>query len=117
MNHSVQEQVIIMSLQPLFEQAEGEGLWFFHESDDTGEVWASPGFLHDEHNEGRLIWAPEHWELRSPIDYMASLHRKASELITEYNEMAERLIMPQVHLTEEQDMSPDARIGSNARPN
>ena len=117
MNHSVQEQVIIMSLQPLFEQAEDEGLWFFHESEDTGEVWASPGFLQEEHSNGRLIWAPEHWELRSPIDYMASLHRKASELIDEYNEMAERLIMPQVHLTEEQDMSPNARIGANARTN
>ena len=117
MNHSVQEQVIIMSLQPLFEQAEEEGLWFFHESQDEGEVWASPGFLHDQHNQGLLIWSPEHWELRSPIDYMASLHRKASDLIAEYNEMAERLLMPQVHLTEEQDMSPDARIGANARTN
>lgn len=117
MNHSVQEQVIIMSLQPLFERAEAEGLWFFHQSDESGEVWASPGFLHEEHSKGRLIWAPEHWELRSPIDYMASLHLKASGLIDEYNEMAERLLMPKIHLIEEQDMTPEARIGTNARTN
>lgn len=117
MRHNVQEQVIIMSLKPMFEEAEAEGLWFFHESDEAGEVWASPGFLQDEQNNGRLIWAPEHWQLRSPIDYMASLHLKASNLIDEYNEMAERLLMPQVHLIEEQDMSPEARIGANARAN
>ena len=117
MNHSVQEQVIIMSLEPLFERAEAEGLWFFHESDEAGEVWASPGYLQEQQSNGRLIWAPEHWQLRSPIDYMASLHRKAGQLIDEYNEMADRLLVPKVHLIEEQDMSPDARIGANARAN
>lgn len=117
MNHSVQEQVIIMSLEPLFTQAEEEGLWFFHESDEAGEVWASPGYLQEQQSKGQLIWAPEHWQLRSPIDYMASLHLKASRLIDEYNDMADRLLMPKVHLTEEQDMSPEARIGANARTN
>lgn len=117
MDHNVQEQIIIMSLQPLFEQAEAEGLWFHYEPEreDENEVWASPGFLHKEHEQGRLIWAPEHWQLRSPLDYMASLHRKASVLVDEYNEMAERLLMPHVLLIEQQNMSPDARVGSNAR--
>ena len=117
MSQSTQDQIIIMSLQPLFEQAETEGLWFHYqpegESDD--EVWASPGFLHQEQEQGRLIWAPEHWQLRSPLDYMASLHQKVSVLVDEYNEMAERLLMPHVQLIEMQDMSPDARVGSNAR--
>lgn len=115
MSHSIQEQMIIMSLQPLFERADAEGLWFFHASDEAGEVWASPGYLQEEQSNGRLIWAPEHWQLRSPIDYMASLHQKAGRLIDEYNEMADRLLVPKVHLTEEQDMSPNARIGANAR--
>ncbi len=111
MSHSVQEQVIIMSLKPLFEQAETENRWFYHNSEEAGEVWASPGYLHKEQSEGRLLWPPEHWELRSPIDYMASIHRKAGELIEEYNEMAELLRVPHVLLMEEQDMEPGARVG------
>ncbi len=111
MDNSVQEQIIIMSLKPLFEQAEAEGMWFYHNSEETGEVWASPGYLHNEQSEGRLIWSPEHWELRSPIDYMASIHRKAGDLIDEYNEIAELLRVPHVELTEHQDMEPGARVG------
>ena len=111
MSHNIQEQIIIMSLKPMFEQAEADNLWFYHQSDEAGEVWASPGFLHKEQSEGRLLWAPEHWELRSPLDYMATLHRKAGELIDEYNEMAERLRVPHVLLIEQQDMQPGARVG------
>ena len=111
MSHNVQEQIIIMSLKPMFEQAEADNLWFYHHSEEAGEVWASPGFLQKEQSEGRLLWAPEHWELRSPLDYMASLHRKAGDLIDEYNEMAERLRIPHVLLMEQQDMQPGARVG------
>ena len=94
----------------MFEQAEAEKLWFYHESDSEGEVWASPRYLHQEQAEGRLIWSPEHWTLRSPLDYMASLHQKASSLVDEYNEMAELLVVPHVLLMEKQDMSPAARV-------
>lgn len=103
--------MIAISLQPLFEQAEADSLWFYHYSEGEGEVWASPGFLKQENDEGRLLWAPEHWELRSPLDYMASLHQKAVDLVDEYNEMAERLRVPHVLLMEKQDMQPNARVG------
>ena len=106
MSESIQNQMIIMSLQPLFNQAEEENLWFFHSSKESGEVWASPEYLHLMHKKGRLIWAPEHWELRSPMVYMKSLHRQAEDLIIEYNEMAERLHIPHVLLLEKQDMAP-----------
>lgn len=111
MSNNIQSQVIIMSLQPLFERAEADNQWFYHNSDDAGEVWASPGYLKKEQSEGRLLWSPEHWELRSPIDYMAGLHRKAGALIDEYNEMAELLRVPHVLLMEKQDMKPGARVG------
>jgi len=112
MNQSTQDQIIIMSLQPMFEQAEAGNLWFYHESDSAGEVWASPRYLHQEQAEGRLIWAPEHWILRSPLDYMASLHLKASNLVDEYNELAEILLMPHMVLQEQQNMTPEARIAN-----
>ena len=111
-HHNVQHEIIVMSLQPMFEQAEAENLWFYHESDSAGEVWASPRYLHQEQEEGRLLWAPEHWILRSPLDYMASLHQKASSLVDEYNELAEILLMPNISLLEQQDMTPAARIAN-----
>ncbi|MFA9420649.1 MAG: hypothetical protein ACERLB_10905 [Gammaproteobacteria bacterium] len=41
MSSSVQAQAIIMSLQSLFERADAEKLWFYHDSKEAGEVWAS----------------------------------------------------------------------------
>jgi len=90
----------------MFEKADAEKLWFYHESGEVGEVWASPEYLRLMQSQGRLLWSPEHWELRNPIGYMKTLHRKAEENIAEYNEMAERLQIPTVLLLEKQDMTP-----------
>lgn len=106
MSNSVQAQAIIMSLQPFFERAKAESLWFYHHSNESGEVWASPEYLKLMQAKGRMLWAPEHWELRNPMGYMKSLHRQAEALIVEYNEMAERLQVPTVLLLEKQDMKP-----------
>ena len=108
MSSSVQAHAIILSLQSLFEKADAEKLWFYHESEEVGDVWASPEYLRLMQSQGRLLWSPEHWELRNPVGYMKSLHRKAEENIAEYNEMAERLQIPTVLLLEKQDMTPVA---------
>ena len=91
MTQQILDQVIITSLTPMFEQAENENLWFFHQDSDGKEVWCSPGYLHKEQAAGRLIMAPEHWELRNPAGYMSKLVNDAQEIIKEYNEMARRL--------------------------
>lgn len=91
MSVSVEKHAILMSLQPLFEEAEGNGLWFYHSSHDEGEVWCSPPFLKMKQSEGEYIWGPEHWELRNPEGYMRDLKRKAADLVKEYNIMAERM--------------------------
>ena len=88
---TVQEHAILASLQPLFEEADEKGLWFFHESNEAGEVWCSPEFLRVQHKKGELIWAPEHWELRSPAAYLKKLIMQAEATVKEYNEMAARL--------------------------
>ena len=106
MSNSVQTQAIIMSLQSLFKKAEAENLWFYHNSKEADEVWASPEYLRLMQTKGRLLWSPEHWELRNPVGYMKSLHREAEELIAEYNELAERMQIPTVLLLEKQDMTP-----------
>ena len=90
MSVSVERQAILMSLQPLFEEAEARSLWFFHESNEAGQVWCSPEYLRLQQVKGELIWAPEHWELRSPKGYMNGLKLKAEALVAEYNDLAER---------------------------
>ena len=91
MSVHILDQAIIASLQPLFEEAEEKGLWFFHHSPDGEELWMSPGFLKLRQAEGEHVMAPEHWELRNPIGYMQKLHANAEAIVTEYNEMARRL--------------------------
>ena len=95
MTINTQDQIIIMSLKPLFEEAEEKGLWFYHESHEAGEIWCSPEYLHLKHSKGEMIWAPEHWELRNPLYYMKSLHMKAETIVKEYNAMAKRLRLEQ----------------------
>ena len=94
MSTSVQEHAILMSLKPLFEEAEAKGLWFFHESNEAGEVWCSPEFLRLKQTKGEMVWAPEHWELRSPSAYLKKLAMQAEATVKEYNEMAARLQEP-----------------------
>ncbi|MEM7196106.1 MAG: hypothetical protein AAF402_14255 [Pseudomonadota bacterium] len=91
MTQAILEEVIKTSLEPMFQQATDEELWFFHQADDGEEVWCSPGYLRKEQSEGRLIIAPEHWELRNPAGYMSKLVTDAHNLVEEYNEMARRL--------------------------
>ena len=91
MSVSVQEQAIVMSLEPLFEEATAKGLWFFHESIEAGEVWCSPEYLRLQQSKGKLVWAPEHWELRSPTGYIKTLRIKAEELVGEFNDLSSRL--------------------------
>ena len=110
MSKLVQNQAILAALEPMFAKAEAEGLWFYHESKEAGEVWASPKYLHHMHEKGRMIWSPEHWELRSPMAYLKKLHNDAQALIDEYNEMAERLGIPDILLLEKQNMTPEAEV-------
>lgn len=91
MSVSVEREAIRLSLQPLFEKAEADGLWFFHESGEAGQVWCSPEYLRLKQAQGEYVWAPEHWELRSPLGYMKSLRTRAEAIVKEHNDLAERL--------------------------
>ena len=91
MSVSVGMQAILLSLEPLFKEAEEKELWFFHESGEAGEIWCSPEYLRHKQSEGELVWAPEHWELRSPLGYLNSLRAQADGLVKEFNGLASRL--------------------------
>lgn len=90
-NLHILEHVITTSLKPMFQQAKKQGLWFYHSTEDNAEIWCSPDFLRKEQSEGRLIIAPEHWELRNPAGYMRKLINDCQAIVDEYNEMAGRL--------------------------
>ena len=90
-NLHILEQVIMTSLEPMYHEAEEHGLWFYHCTETDEEIWCSPGFLHKEQEEGRLIIAPEHWELRDPAGYMSKLVNDCQAIVDEYNAMAKRL--------------------------
>lgn len=108
MSKDIQAQAIMLSLEPLMTEAIERNLWFYHESKDAGEVWASPEFLKYQNSKGLMIWSPEHWELRSPMAYMKKLHAEAEALVEEYNEMAAKLKIPDVLLMEKQTMVPES---------
>lgn len=107
MSKDVQTQAIILSLEPLFEKAETEGLWFYHESKESGEIWASPSYLRHMQAKGRMVWSADHWELRNPMGYMRQIHRQAMDLVEEYNELAKHMHIPSILLLEKQNMKPD----------
>lgn len=110
MSVHILDHAIIASLEPMFHEAEEKGLWFYHRPSDGDEIWCSPGFLRKEQAAGRLIMAPEHWELRDPVGYMTLLVDKATALISEYNELAGRLKFEETLAIESHSSHPaDAR--------
>lgn len=91
MSVSVEKQAILLSLEPLFKEAEEKELWFFHESNESGEIWCSPQYLRLKQSQGEYVWAPEHWELRSPLGYLRSLRAQAEGVVKEFNKLASYL--------------------------
>jgi hypothetical protein len=91
MSNDIHHQAILTSLIPMFRTAEEENLWFFHHSRTGEEIWCSPEYLRLEQSKGRLILAPEHWELRNPVGYMKKIIADVTARIDEYNMLAERL--------------------------
>ena len=91
MSVSVGMQAILMSLEPMIKEAEKKELWFFHESAEVGEIWCSPEYLRLKNAQGEYVWAPEHWELRSPLGYLNSLRAQLEGKVKEFNNLASRL--------------------------
>ena len=54
---------IIKSLQPMFDRARKERLWFHCPYQD---LWLTPDELIEYFDENRFVWGPDNWELRDP---------------------------------------------------
>lgn len=66
----------IFDLQPLFDKAVKEGLWFHSSYQD---LWFSPSELHKEQQAGRFRWGSVNWTLRHPHERMSELLRRLRE--------------------------------------
>jgi hypothetical protein len=53
----------VQLMEPLFERAEKNKLWFWSRYQD---IWLSPTQLKTEMAGGRFRWGPSNWELRDP---------------------------------------------------
>ncbi|TYP92070.1 hypothetical protein LX73_2316 [Fodinibius salinus] len=65
-----QHQRILDELEPLFEKAEKQGLWFYTKH---GNSWFSPEKLRLMHENGCHIWGKENWQLKDPEERLAQL--------------------------------------------
>lgn len=68
MNNETQE--ILNGLNPMFEKADKEKLWFHSFYQD---LWYSPQELREKHKEGRFLWGSVNWELRDPNDKLNNM--------------------------------------------
>lgn len=65
-----EKEKILQSLEPLFERAKRNKLWFHCGYQD---LWFSPQELRAEQANGRFIWGPVNWNLRSPYELINEL--------------------------------------------
>lgn len=56
---------IIQGLQPLYERAKKEKLWFYCKYQD---LWFTPDELMQYQSDGRFVWGAKNWELKDPVE-------------------------------------------------
>ena len=71
---------ITKMLQPMFDRAEKEGLWFHASYQD---LWFSPRQLQEMHAHGSFLWGSVNWELQKPSDRLANAERAVELAIKE----------------------------------
>lgn len=89
MKNSMNEfKKILDELEPLFEKAEKEDLWFYCSYQN---LWFSPDDLRKRHKNGQYIWSIDNWELRDPKEKLAMLEEKKIKIQKEIDELKTKL--------------------------
>ena len=84
--NKMEKEDILKTLEPLFEQAEKEGLWFYSTYQD---LWFTPKELRSNQANGTFVWGVVNWKLRKPqekIDSLESLKLNIENQIREFKE-------------------------------
>lgn len=84
----MEREAILKTLEPLFERAEKEGLWFHCGYQD---LWFSPKELRENQANGRFVWGLPNWELRNPLEKIESLERLKSNIDGQIREIQKRM--------------------------
>lgn len=79
---------IIAELQPLFEEAEEKGLWFFT---PYQKKWFSPQELRHEHENNRFLLCAINWELRYPNERLEELKQQKNSIENEIRRFRKRM--------------------------
>ncbi len=87
---STERQVILGMLEPLFERAKREGLWFYH-CGLAGTFWFSPEELRTEHRRGKFIWGPVNWTLARPSERLTQLRQELVNKVAEVDTFVARV--------------------------
>lgn len=85
-----QQQVLEGRLEPMFERAKADGLWFHHNG-IAGDIWFSPEELREQHAKGLFIWGPVNWRLESPFEYLRELREKQVRATEAVKELKRRM--------------------------
>ncbi len=64
---------IVRTLEPLFQQALENGLWFYNAHHS---IWFSPGELIAEIENDKFVWGAVNWELRNPEERIEEIHQE-----------------------------------------
>ena len=79
---------IELALQPMFEKAEKEHLWFWSE---RRGMWFSPQELRKEHSNGKYLWGPENWELKDPNVELNLMQTRIDNTLVNMREFKKRM--------------------------
>ena len=77
---------ILKTLEPLFTQAEKEGLWFIS---SYQSILFTPNELREAQAEGRFIWGFVNWKLINPQDEIDRLEKYKVSMIKNTNDEIE----------------------------
>ncbi len=81
---------VLKALEPMFKEAEENGLWFHSQYQD---LWFSPASLAKAQAEGRFIWGAVNWDLRDPKEKLAALRREAEASKKAVEEFEKRIAL------------------------
>tara|TARA_Y100000310_G_scaffold72045_1_gene68026 strand:+ start:13158 stop:13493 length:336 start_codon:yes stop_codon:yes gene_type:complete len=98
---------ILKELEPLFEKAEKEKLWFYQKA-LSGPLWFSPQELKNHLKEGRYKWTGTIWNLRDPNEHLEEMLKekgvesKAARIISaKYPDLDPKTLMRQAQRDKE----------------
>lgn len=83
-----EKEEILLSLQPLFEKAEKEKLWFYCSYQD---LWFSPKELKDMQKAGRFIWGEVNWVLKDPLEKVRWIEKRIEDSRKERENFIKRI--------------------------